>query len=99
MLSSVLRSERAVAVNIEIMRAFVRLRGLLAEHKELARRIGELEQKHDRKFAVVFEAIRKLMEPVPSAAAPEKPPIGFRPPEGTGLKGRARGRHTGRVDS
>ena len=63
MLSSVLRSERAVQVNIEIMRAFVRLRQLLASHEELVWRLDELEQKYDDEFKVVFEAIRQLMAP------------------------------------
>ena len=63
MLSSVLHSERAVAINIEIMRAFIRLRRLLATHEELARRLDELEQKYDKQFASVFEAIRQMMEP------------------------------------
>jgi hypothetical protein len=63
MLSSVLRSRRAVAVNIEIMRAFVRLREIISSHADLARRLDELERKYDRQFAVVFEAIRKLMTP------------------------------------
>jgi hypothetical protein len=63
MLSSVLRSERAVAVNIEIMRAFVRLRQLLASHADLARKLDDLEKKYDKQFAIVFDAIRKLMEP------------------------------------
>ena len=61
MLSSVLRSERAVLVNIDIMRAFVRLRELLASHVELARRLDELEKKYDAQFRIVFEAIRDLM--------------------------------------
>ena len=65
MLSSVLNSERAVAVNIEIMRAFVRLRQMLATHADLARRLDELEQKYDRQFASVFDAIRQLMTPPP----------------------------------
>ena len=60
MLSGVLRSPRAVAVNIEIMRTFVRLREILATHGELARRLDELEKKYDRQFAVVFDAIRQL---------------------------------------
>jgi hypothetical protein len=63
MLSSVLRSERAVAVNIEIMRAFVRLRQLLATHDDLARKLDALERKYDRQFKVVFDAIRALMRP------------------------------------
>jgi hypothetical protein len=74
MLSSVLHSKRAVLVNIEIMRAFVRLRELLSTHKDLARKLEELEKKYDEQFAVVFRAIRELMTP------PEPPPkrrIGF----------------------
>jgi hypothetical protein len=65
MLSSVLRSKRAVQVNIEIMRTFVRLRRILAEHKDLARKLDALERKYDAQFKVVFDAIRKLMEPPP----------------------------------
>ena len=61
MLSSVLRSKRAVQVNIEIMRAFVRLRRLLASHKDLARKLRELEQRYDGQFKLVFDAIRGLM--------------------------------------
>lgn len=64
MLSSVLRSERAVLVNIEIMRAFVRLRQILATHKDLARKLEELEKKYDAQFKVVFDAIRELMAPL-----------------------------------
>jgi hypothetical protein len=63
MLSSVLRSKRAVRVNVEVVRAFVRLRQLLATHSELAKRLDELERKYDKQFAVVFDAIRKLMSP------------------------------------
>lgn len=66
MLSSVLRSPRAVKVNIEIMRAFVRLRQLLATHADLARKLDALEKKYDAQFRIVFEAIRELMtEPEP----------------------------------
>jgi hypothetical protein len=66
MLSSVLRSERAVAVNIEIMRAFVKLRGMLSEHAELKKKLARLEEKYDGQFRVVFEAIDQLMsEPAP----------------------------------
>jgi hypothetical protein len=61
MLSSVLRSKRAVKVNIEIMRAFVNLRGILASHEELSRKLDKLEKKYDKQFRVVFEAIRQLM--------------------------------------
>lgn len=75
MLSGVLNSERAVAVNVEIMRAFVRLRGLLASHVELARKLGELEQRYDEQFSAVFDAIRQLMAP---PERPKKERIGFR---------------------
>ena len=68
MLSSVLRSPRAIHVNVAIMRAFVRLREMLASHKDLARRLEELEKKYDAQFKVVFDAIRALMQPVPSTA-------------------------------
>jgi len=76
MLSSVLRSKRAVQVNIEIMRAFVRLREMLSTHKELAQKLAELEDRlgeHDEQIQVIFEAIHQLMSP------PDKPPkkIGF----------------------
>lgn len=63
MLSSVLNSERAVQVNIEIMRTFVRLRQILASHKDLARKLEELEKRYDTQFRVVFDAIRQLMAP------------------------------------
>lgn len=74
MLSSVLRSERAVNVNIAIMRAFVRLREMLASHAQLARRLDELECKYDAQFKVVFDAIRELMTP---PATPPRRRIGF----------------------
>jgi len=73
MLSSVLRSKRAVQVNIEIMRAFVRLRQLLSSHKELARKLNDLEQKYDAQFKAVFDAIRELMTP----PEPPRRGIGF----------------------
>jgi hypothetical protein len=63
MLSTVLNSASAIAVNIEIMRAFVKLRVVLASNKELARRLDQLEASTDEKFTVVFEAIRQLMAP------------------------------------
>jgi hypothetical protein len=75
MLSSVLRSPRAVAVNVEIMRVFVRLRRVLASHAELAKRLDELERRHDGQFRAVFDAIRQLMQP----PEPERRRIGFRP--------------------
>ena len=66
MLSSVLHSERAIQVNIAIMRAFVQLREMIGSNKTLARRLNELEKKYDSQFRVVFEAIRELMaEPEP----------------------------------
>jgi len=63
MLSSVLRSPQAVQVNIEIIRAFVKLRAMTADRKALARRLNKLEEKYDKKFAVVFDAIREMMAP------------------------------------
>jgi len=74
MLSSVLRSPRAVAVNIEIMRAFVRLRRMLASHADLARKLDGLEKKYDAQFKVVFDAIRQLMQPASDGKRPE---LGF----------------------
>ena len=73
MLSSVLKSPRAVQVNIAIMRAFVKLREILASHQDLARKLDSIERKYDAQFKVVFDAIRELMQP------PEKPKprIGF----------------------
>ena len=66
MLSSVLKSERAVHVNIEIMRAFIRLRQAVSAHEDLAHKLATLENKYDRQFKVVFDAIRNLMkEPEP----------------------------------
>jgi hypothetical protein len=82
MLSSVLRSERAVQVNIEIMRAFVRLRQILAVNTDLARRLDELEKRiggHDQQFVHVIQAIRQLMQP--PASPTKKGRIGFYMPE------------------
>ena len=73
MLSSVLNSERAVQVNIEIMRTFIRLRRMLASHAELARKLEALEKRYDAQFKIVFDAIRELMRP----PEPKKRPIGF----------------------
>ena len=73
MLSSVLKSKRAVDVNIAIMRAFVRLRKMLESHAELAKKLEEMESKYDEQFRVVFEALRELMAP----PKPNKNPIGF----------------------
>ncbi len=85
MLASVLRSDRAVAVNIEIIRAFIRLRRREREHADLAKRIDELEGKYDASFKTVFDALRALMRP---GATPARP-IGFRP-ERAGSRARAR---------
>ena len=74
MLSSVLNSDRAVQVNIQIMRAFVKLRQMLASNVELSHRLEQLEAKYDRQFKVVFDAIRQLMSPPP----PDRKQIGFR---------------------
>ena len=74
MLSSVLHSQRAIQVNIEIMRAFIRLRQILASHADLARKLDALEKKYDAQFKEVFEAIRQLMKP----PEPKRRPIGFR---------------------
>ena len=73
MLSTVLNSERAIQVNIEIMRAFVRLRQILASNAQLARKLEALEKKYDAQFKVVFDAIRQLMSP----PDPKKRKIGF----------------------
>jgi len=62
MLSSVLNSPRAIQVNIQIMRTFGKLRGMIASHKDLARKLAELEKKYDGQFQIVFEAIRQLIE-------------------------------------
>ena len=74
MLSSVLKSQRAVQVNIQIMRTFVRLRQMLASHDSLIERLDELEENYDAKFKIVFSAIRQLMNP----RAGKRKPIGFR---------------------
>ena len=73
MLSSVLNSPRAILVNIAIMRAFVKLREILASHQDLAKKLDSMERKYDAKFKVVFDAIRELMQP-PSKPRPR---IGF----------------------
>ena len=63
MLSSVLNSSRAIQVNIQIMRAFIKLRRMLLTNTDLRRKIEEMERKYDRQFAIVFEAIKQLLEP------------------------------------
>ncbi len=75
MLSSVLRSERAVEINIEVIRAFVKLRQLVVSNSELANRLNHLEQRYDSQFKVVFDAIRKLMSE--TTQVPPKRRIGF----------------------
>lgn len=77
MLSSVLRGKRAVQVNIEIMRAFVRLRQMLAAHKDLERKLVALEKKYDEQFKVVFDAIHALMAP-PEKGKRKIYPVKFR---------------------
>jgi len=84
MLSSVLQSDRAIHVNIEIMRAFVRFRQMLATHAELARKLKALEKKYDAQFKVVFDAIRELMT-LPETR--KKGVIGFAPLAREGGKG------------
>ncbi|OGL64775.1 MAG: DNA-binding protein [Candidatus Tectomicrobia bacterium RIFCSPLOWO2_12_FULL_69_37] len=74
MLSSVLKSRRAVQVNVEIMRTFVRLRQMLASHADLARKLDTLEKRYDAQFKAVFDAIRQLMAP----PEPKRKRIGFR---------------------
>ena len=78
MLSSVLRSEQAVQVNIAIMRAFVRMREAMISHKEMARRIDDMERKYDAQFKAVFDALRRVME---QPTSPKKRPIGYIIPE------------------
>lgn len=83
MLSGVLHSERAIEVNILIMRAFVKLRAMIASHADLARKFDALEKKYDAQFKGVFDTIRQLMDPT----KPDR--IGFRVKEG-GVRYRAR---------
>jgi len=84
MLSTVLNSKRAVQVNIEIMRVFVRIRQMLSPHKDLERRLDALEERYDEQFKIIFDAIRALME------LPEKPKkkIGFEVKEGKAFYGK-----------
>ncbi|MEI7813755.1 MAG: ORF6N domain-containing protein [Coriobacteriia bacterium] len=77
MLSGVLRSERAVHVNVEVVRAFIRMRNMMTAQHELSLRLDELENRYDSQFGVVFDAIRQLMLP----PAPPRNPIGFGPPD------------------
>jgi len=78
MLSSVLNSERAIQVNIQIMRTFTKLRQMVETHKDLKRKVEEMEKKYDGQFQVVFDALKTLLEPPP---APKKGQIGFCPSE------------------
>ena len=75
MAANVLNSERAVQASVQVVRAFIKLRGMLASNVELARKLEELEKKYDRQFKIVFDAIRQLMTP-PTAKLKQ---IGFRP--------------------
>ena len=84
MLSSVLNSERAIDVNVEIMRAFVRLRQMLSKHSDLERKLAALEKKYDEQLKVVFEAIHQLMAPPET----KKKKIGFEVKEGSAVYGR-----------
>jgi len=73
MLSSVLRSKRAIYVNIQIMRTFTKLREILSTHKDLQRKIEEMEKKYDQQFKIVFDVIKALLQ----HPEPKKRPIGF----------------------
>jgi len=75
MLASLLSSQKAIAVSLQVVRTFVRLREILASHKELTRRLDELEKRHDHQFTQVFAALRELLA---APASPERKPIGFR---------------------
>ena len=75
MAANVLNSEQAVRASVQVVRAFIQLRGLLASNVELSGKVSELEKKYDRQFKIVFEAIRQLMVPAPEKSKP----IGFRP--------------------
>jgi len=88
MLSSVLNSNRAIEVNILIMRAFVRLRGMISSHKELLRKLEDMEMKYDEQFRVVFEAIRQLMTP----PEPPRKKIGFEAKEAADSYGKWKSR-------
>ncbi len=75
MAANVLSSERAIEASVQVVRAFVKLRQMLASNAELARKLNDLEQRYDRQFKIVFDAIRQLMTPAPAKIKP----IGFRP--------------------
>jgi phage regulator Rha-like protein len=78
MLANVLNSSKAVQVSVQIVRTFVRLREILATHKDLARKLEEMEKKYDQQFKVVFDAIRQLITPPDSLQYKQKPQIGFK---------------------
>ena len=78
MLSSVLNSDKAIEVNIQIMRTFTKLRELMLVHKDLRIKIEEMEKKYDSQFRIVFNAIRRLLDP---PIKKNKAPLGFRPPQ------------------
>jgi len=90
MLSSVLRSPRAVEVNIAIMRTFVELRRLMDSNRRLARKIEAMEKKYDEQFAVVFDAIKRLIAEDAASRARPKRGIGIRPQLRFGLRPRIR---------
>lgn len=78
MLSSVLNSDRAIKVNIAIMRAFIKLRRMISAHKEMRRKIEEMEKRYDKQFKVVFTALKELLDQ-PKEPQKPKPKIGFHP--------------------
>ena len=88
MLSSVLKSERAIAVNIAIMRTFVKLREILGSNELLRRKIESMERKYNEQFKAVFQAIKRMMLPEPEKP---KPPVGYHT-EAKGHEGKAKGR-------
>lgn len=73
MVATVLNSKQAVAMSVYVVRTFIRLRQMLSTHKDLARKLADMEKKYDAQFKVVFDAIRQLMSP----ALPKKGKIGF----------------------
>ena len=82
MLSSVLRSKRAIQVNIEIMRAFVQLNKMIISNKEFSKKLNELEKKYDKQFLIIFKTLHELMSP----QTKNKKQIGFKPKKGGSVK-------------